>query len=438
MIEVLKKPLLISVSCFLSLLLSSAELYAELTSNYVLPFKGDYKVRKAASNKMFDAAVTKTEKNRVLNDIFHSKYGNKGLKNMTGSVKGFKFSNPDTPGLKQAFQLSTSANVNQAKGYRRALLYARRIDRSKSFDLLALDQVTKTSLGKTDKDIVFRHRKTGLVVRAEIKNIRESTQIRNLAKYKLQIDKMHESFIRTGEIQAYINRNPIIPELRKYAEQKGVLVFDNVSSVKGISKMPDDVKIGKVLQEINHYCNGIDAVPNPNYVRTFASAAENSVKNVAGKAANAIVYTEKEGIQVIRSSAAIRFKSFLNTGGKVLGFAGAAFDIGLSMYLIYDTNVAYSQYELDTDIYAWKMVVETVQLSAGVVCFAALLAPEAFSKIAVPIAAVVAIGAAIIDSWLTSIQEQRNRNIRRMIEYSDLDTHHACIAEILRRMALAL
>ena len=431
MIEVLNRPLLISVSCFLSLLLSSAELYAELASNYVLPFKGDYKARKAASNKMFDAAVTKAEKNRVLNDVFHSKYGNKGSKNMTGSVKGFKFSNPDVPGLKQAFQLSTSANVNQAKGYRRALLYARRIDRSKSFDLLALDQVTKTSLGKTDKDIVFRHRKTGLVVRSEIKNISESSQMRNLAKYKLQIDKMHESFVRTGEIQAYINRNPIIPALRDYARQKGVLVFDNVSAAnKG--------EISKVIQDLNRYCNNIDAVPNPNYVRTFASATENSVKNVAGKAANVIVYTEKEGLQVIRSSAAVRFKSFLNTGGKVLGFAGAVFDIGLSMYLIYDTNVAYSQYELDTDIYAWKMVVETVQLSAGVVCFAALFAPEAFSKIAVPIAVVVAIGAAIIDSWLTSIQEQRNRNIRRMIEYSDLDTHHACIAEILRRMALEL
>ncbi len=431
MIEVLKKPLLISVSCFLLFLLSSAEIYAELTPNYVLPFKGDYKVRKEVSNKMFDAAVTKAEKNRVLNDIFHSKYGDKGLKNMTGSVKGFRFSNPELPGLKQAFQLSTSGNINQAKGYRRALLYARRIDRSKSFDLLALDQVTKTSLGKTDKDIVFRHRKTGVVVRAEIKNIRESSQLRNIAKYKLQIDKMHESFIKTGEIQAYINRNPLIPELRDYAKQKGLLVFDNVSAA-------DKGEIIKVIQKINHFCNDIDAVPNPNYVRSFASATENSVKNVAGKAANAIAYTEEEGLQVIRSSSAIRFKNFLNTGGKVLGFAGAAFDIGLSTYLIYDTNVAYSQYELDTDIYAWKMIVETIQLGAGIVGFAALLSPDPFSKIATPIVVIVAIGAAIIDSWLTSIQEERNRNIRRMIEFSNLDIHHACIAEILRRMALEL
>jgi hypothetical protein len=49
-----------------------------------------------------------------------------------------------------------------------------------------------------------------------------------LQHYETQIDKMAAEYRSTGELQAFVNRRGIVPELKAYARARGVPVYENV------------------------------------------------------------------------------------------------------------------------------------------------------------------------------------------------------------------
>lgn len=246
------------------------------------------------------------------------------------------------------------------------------------------------------------------------------------------------------------------PKLAEYKATHGKELFSKTA--KTIASKP-------IKQSV------IKATPvNPNYVRTIENATKSA--SLAGKTGKAVVpiskgletvgirasyisraakgaqLTDKGGelSNVVRAArlaegtgdAVAQFGKVIEVGGMVVGVVGSAIDISLSAYKIYETNVAYRNYELDSDIYAWKMIVEGIQLRAGVFILLCTISPDPFSKIAVWIFVGESIVAAIIDDWLTQIQEQRHRNICRMMKFANYRMRHDCIAEVLRRMAVEI
>ena len=137
---------------------------------------------------------------------------------------------PRIPGVEKTVILTQSSNPNQAKGYRRELLYAVSIHNDPNFSLEAMNKPLKRPWGNTDADIVFRNKSTGLYGRIEVKDYSLNSQTTNLKKLKIQIDKMAKEARYTGQPQVWINRREVHDEVLKYAKSKGVFVLDRVST----------------------------------------------------------------------------------------------------------------------------------------------------------------------------------------------------------------
>lgn len=160
--------------------------------------------------------------------------GDRGLKQVFGDFAGNRAMNPGTPGLKQTARLMASNNPSQAKGYLRAMIYAQGIDTHPKWKLEAMNQPQVGPEGKTDRDLVMRHRATGATLRIESKEVRPDSQTRNLAKYKTQLDKMYADFRRTGNRQVLINKYEVVEPLKRYAAKLGIPVYEKV----GVGRSP--------------------------------------------------------------------------------------------------------------------------------------------------------------------------------------------------------
>jgi len=155
------------------------------------------------------------------------------LQHMFGNFKPDVFKlDPSTPGLSDLVRLLASDNRNVVKGNARTLRYAMSIEGDGRFKVLGVNQPRTTPLGKTDADIVFRHRSTGLQVRMEVKNLSPASQLANLKDIKLQIRKMAEDARRTGEIQVWANRQKVLPEVRAYAKRYGIRIEEGLRTGK--------------------------------------------------------------------------------------------------------------------------------------------------------------------------------------------------------------
>lgn len=286
----------------------------------------------------------------------------------------------------------------------------------------------------------------------------------NIPKYKYTRDVDYAKIAQNEQVESLRKlRNESInkqnksirfqsPKLEKYYADHG----KNIFSVKGKTVPSKPIKLSTI--------KGV--YTNPNFARTI----ENATKpvSIAGKAGKSVAMTSKglkavgtrapyisrtvKGGQIVEKGSKLSrvakageimgdvasFGKVMEVGGMVVGIAGAAVDIGFSAYKIYETNVAYNNYELDPDIYAWKMIVEGIQLRAGICILLCTISPDPFSKIVVWVYVAESIVAAFIDDWLTQIQEQRNRDYCRMLRFADVKTQNRCIAEILRRMALEI
>ncbi len=180
--------------------------------------------------------------------------GQRGLDQVFKNFEGAHSIDPTIPGVEKAARLSASSNSNVAKGYRRALLYAVQAHNDRRFHLVAMEQMEYGRGGSilTDKDIVLKHSPSGLSVRIEVKEVTPAAQRANVAKYKVQIDKMAAAGKRTGQMQVYTNRNEVIPELRQYAERRGVIVFERVSAGRA-GERPGNMRMQDVLSKVDSH-----------------------------------------------------------------------------------------------------------------------------------------------------------------------------------------
>ena len=126
--------------------------------------------------------------------------------------------------------MQLSASTSQAKGYRRELLYASAFDNDPRYTLEAMNRQLRRTWGNTDADIVIHHRPSGLYGRVEVKDYSLNSQTTNLKDLKTQIDKMAREGQRTRQLQFWINRREVLPEVQQYAKSRGVTALGNVST----------------------------------------------------------------------------------------------------------------------------------------------------------------------------------------------------------------
>jgi len=116
------------------------------------------------------------------------------------------------------------------------------------FEVLEINQKRTNRLGSGDADIVMKHRATGRQIRVEVKELKPESQRSDLKRLKNQILKMAEDAKKTGEAQVLINRHPVLPELREFAERHGVKVFENVNTGETTTGMD----FSKVANALDH------------------------------------------------------------------------------------------------------------------------------------------------------------------------------------------
>ncbi len=187
-----------------------------------------------------------------LRTLVRSKMGQQGLDRLFNNFQGRGAIDPAIPGVEKNVRLCVSDNPNVARGARRTQLYATRIYNDPRFKLLAIDEPTSTPLGRTDKDIRFRHRATGTEGRIEVKEWTEATQRSNRPKIEKQIRKMAASAHATGEKQALIFRKGVIPEIRDYARRYGIPVYDSVATGEKTKLASGATPVESVLDDLDH------------------------------------------------------------------------------------------------------------------------------------------------------------------------------------------
>ena len=159
-----------------------------------------------------------------------SRYGDRGLERIFKNFEGKHSIDTTIPGVSHSFTLLTSGSQSQTKGYRRELLYAVAFHNDPRFELVEMNRIVKRDWGNTDKDMVVRHKATGLYARIEVKDVSLSSQSSNIEDLKKQINKMAKEGRLTGQSQYWVNRREVHPEIQRYATSKGINVYGNVST----------------------------------------------------------------------------------------------------------------------------------------------------------------------------------------------------------------
>jgi hypothetical protein len=148
--------------------------------------------------------------------------------------------------------LTASQNASVRKGAARTHLYQTRMQQDPRFKLIAVGEPVRDGANRliTDRDIAFEHKASGIKGRIEVKEISLESQRLSLAKYKRQIDQMASEFEQTGHIQAWVNRREISPEIKRYAELKGVPAYETVITSERPLR-PGETRFNNVLDDLN-------------------------------------------------------------------------------------------------------------------------------------------------------------------------------------------
>lgn len=179
-----------------------------------------------------------------------SRFGERGLSRIYSNFEGSRAIDPRISGVEQSLLLQRSDSAPQAKGYRRELLYAIGIHNDPRFSLEEMNRALRRQWGSTDADIVFRHRPTGLYGRIEVKEVSRDSQAANLSALKQQMDKMSLEARKSGHLQFWISRKPVLPELHDYAAKRGVRVLDNVNT--GNSAIANVVPLDQAMSAVEN------------------------------------------------------------------------------------------------------------------------------------------------------------------------------------------
>lgn len=186
--------------------------------------------------------ITKADKAVWLRgQVLDSRYGQRGLNNLFKGFEGKGYLDPAIPGVTKNVTALSSLSQQQAKGAVRTLLYATKAYQDPRFQLVGVDQPVSAPYGRTDKDLVLRHRQTGQRTRVEVKDVKPASQRADLERIKGQIDKMAAEYKRTGELQVWANRQETIPAIKEYARQKGVPTYEKTKQTE-FTKVLDDLE----------------------------------------------------------------------------------------------------------------------------------------------------------------------------------------------------
>jgi hypothetical protein len=169
------------------------------------------------------------------------------LDNLFKGFEGKGYLDPAIPGVTKNLNALGSLSQQQAKGAVRTLLYATKAYQDPRFQLVGVDQPVNAPYGRTDKDLVLRHRQTGQRARVEVKDVKPASQRADLERIKGQIDKMAAEYKRTGELQAWANRQETIPAIKEYARQKGVPTYEKTKQTE-FTKVLDDLDRRSVVE----------------------------------------------------------------------------------------------------------------------------------------------------------------------------------------------
>jgi hypothetical protein len=263
------------------------------------------------------------------------------------NFEGIYSLDPTKPGVEKSVLLTRSSSQNQAKGYRREILYAQAISNDPRYSLHAMNAPLKRTWGNTDADIVFQHKPTGHFGRIEVKDYSFQSQENLQVKLKKQIDKMAKEAKYSGQPQFWMNRREVHPEIFRYATSKGIYVFGNVSTgqtLKG-NVISSREALDSYSREINkvdrtrtaiagaQFAFGalmlIDSMPNAwnDYQSAINSESEQTWLRFGESGSKALTggaMTVAGGAEMTRRVAATRFQAVPELQGKFyrLGRAG--------------------------------------------------------------------------------------------------------------------
>ncbi len=204
----------------------------------------------AESQNLREVIVADAAEIADLRGLFGAKYGRRAETLLTGDgvASSRIFGIPGV--IRNARLAANPNNENLAKGALRSHLYARKIFGDNDFELTAMNEPLRTPAGKTDADILFRNRLTGETFRMEVKQVEPRNILKNLEKYKLQVDKMAEDKLISGRRQLWVNRYGAPPGFRGYAESRGVDVYENVGTGEKSALKPGATPFQEILERL--------------------------------------------------------------------------------------------------------------------------------------------------------------------------------------------
>jgi hypothetical protein len=171
----------------------------------------------------------------------------RGLEQIYHNFDGRYAIDPTIPGVEKSILTQLSSSKQQAKGYRREVLYAVAYYNDPRFSLIEMNRPLRRAWGNTDADLVIQHRQTGQSGRIEVKDYSVNSQRTNLQKLKGQIDKMSLEGRKTGQLQFWMNARPVIPQIYQYAEKAGVRISGNVKTGKTVA--PGSISIAEAMNQ---------------------------------------------------------------------------------------------------------------------------------------------------------------------------------------------
>jgi hypothetical protein len=215
-------------------------------------------IKKPHFHRNWPGAKTYEQQRELMLGIFRSKYGGQGSRNLLKDLAGHGEVDLSIPGVAKNLLLATADNSNVARGAMRTHLYVAQMANDPRFQILSLNETVKTPLGNSDKDIRYLNLTSRTTGRIEVKNVNLDSQRRNMRAYRLQMDKMHNEYLRTGELQTFANRYEVALELKVHAAQRGIPVYEKVVTGEKSGTIPGVTRMESVLDDLNrrHFAVG--------------------------------------------------------------------------------------------------------------------------------------------------------------------------------------
>ena len=188
---------------------------------------------------------SKAQQNEIHRNILRARYGDTGLEKM---FQGYAPS-PSIEGIGKTIRLAASDSPNQAKGYKRTLLYEKEFTKGGKFKVLKTDKIINTRFGDTDVDLWLKQQSSGKNVLVEVKDNKFKNQ--NISEYKLKIQRLADYAERHGTRAALVNRYTLKPEIKEFARKNGVFVYDDVATGKLSGQKPGNMPFREMESDLS-------------------------------------------------------------------------------------------------------------------------------------------------------------------------------------------